>query len=126
MALFGDDFGSSGSGLEWLKKFSDSANFPATVLIIAKSDAQLTSKALKLGVHDVLIKRDLSAEGLCESVNAAAASERSSAPMAEGDRAGTSDAEIVAKVCQEGSDGESYKFKRLIGQFEYFSLFCNR
>lgn len=79
MALFGDDFGSSGSGLEWLKKFSDNANFPATVLIIAKSDAQLTSKALKLGVHDVLIKRDLSAEGLCESVNAAA-SERSSAP----------------------------------------------
>ena len=78
VVILGEDFGSAGTGMQWLEDLSSSPNFPGAVLIIAKADPQITAKALKAGAHEVVIKRDLNAEGLCESVRAAAASERRS------------------------------------------------
>ncbi|MDA0822914.1 MAG: serine/threonine-protein kinase [Proteobacteria bacterium] len=116
VVMFSGDFGSSGSGLEWLETCSRLANFPAAILIIAKTDTQITSKALKIGAYDVLIKRDLSAESLCEVVQAAAVSERNKPADGNDDQYGATDAQMVARARQDTGDGQGYKFKRLIGQ----------
>ena len=116
VVIFGEDFGSAGTGLQWLVDLSSSANFPSAILIISKADPQITTKALKAGAHDVIIKRDMNAEALCETVRAAAASERETAPRGDDDSFGANDAQIVARAREDASDGQGYKFKRLIGQ----------
>ncbi len=114
--ILGEDFGAAGSGLQWLEDLSTSANFPGAILIISKADPQLTAKALKAGANDVIVKRDLNSDALCESVRAAAASVRDKSSGGKDDTYGASDAQIVARARDEGSDDQGYKFKRLIGQ----------
>ena len=98
--LLGEDYGTAGTGLQWLEDLSSSPNFPAAVLIIAKADPRITAKALKAGAHDVIVKREISPEGLCETVRAAAAAVRAipDRGVATGDKRGAGDAEIVARA----------------------------
>lgn len=114
--ILGEDYGAAGTGLQWLEDLSFSANFPGAILIIAKADPQFTAKALKAGAYDVIVKRDLNSEGLCETVLAAAASEREKPTDGKDDTYGASDAQIVARARDDGSGDQGYKFKRLIGQ----------
>ncbi len=116
VVIFGEDFGSAGTGLQWLEDLSSSANFPGAILIISKADPQVTTKALKAGAHDVIIKRDMNAQALCESVRAAAASERATSSNSGNDSYGANDAQIVARAREDATDDQGYKFKRLIGQ----------
>lgn len=114
--ILGEDFGAAGNGLQWLEELSPSANFPGAILIIAKADAQVTAKALKAGAYDVIVKRDLNPDGLCETVRAAAASGREKPAGGKDQQYGASDAQIVARARDDTQDGQGYKFKRLIGQ----------
>ncbi|TDJ66649.1 MAG: serine/threonine protein kinase [Proteobacteria bacterium] len=118
VVLLGENFGTAGNGLQWLEDFGPSPNFPAAVLVIAKADARITAKALKAGAHDVIIKRDISPEGLCETVRAAAASERVAVldGATTAGKQGVSDAQIVARARGGATNDQGYKFKRLIGQ----------
>ena len=117
VALFGEDYGTAGNGLQWLEDLGSSPNFPAAILIIAKADPQITIRALKAGAHGVIIKRDISSQSLCETVRVAAAAERViPASGATGAKQGPSDAEIVARARHDPTDHAGYKFKRLIGQ----------
>jgi len=116
VVLFGEDYGTAGTGLQWLEDFGSRPNFPAALLIIAKADPQITGKALKAGAHDVIIKREISSESLCENVRSAAASERATSRGGADDQYGAGDAQIVARARQGAEDGQGYKFKRLIGQ----------
>jgi CheY-like chemotaxis protein len=111
VALFGDDFGASGTGIEWLEKLSASANFPATISIVAKSDAQITSKALKLGAHDVLTKQPLDVlRRIRRSIRSIAASLRplnSSLNRRQQARSGNAERDprgIVSRYCRRTDD----------------------
>lgn len=118
VVILGEDYGTAGTGLQWLVDLGTSPNFPAAILIIAKADPKTTSQALKAGAHDVIVKREINPENLCEAARSAALSERAAVvgEQTRNDRHGASDAEIVARARHDVDDHQGYKFKRLIGQ----------
>lgn len=112
------DFALSGpvNGLQWLAKNSNQTGFPATVMVSAKNDPEITADALKVGAHGVISKRDLTPDSLTKAVNAAAAAARPSTGVTAPGARNVNDFEIVEQARQGARGGSGYKFTRLIGQ----------
>ena len=109
--LLSNELGVAGTGVQWLELFSDADNFPASVLVIPKHDAQITAMAMKHGAHGVVSKRDLTPDNLATAIQQAVKEHRSASAAPA--KPGANDAEIVA---QASKGGAGYKFTRLIGQ----------
>jgi len=116
-----EDLGAAGTGIEWLQKYGQYNNFPASVLISSSGEQRIVGEALKAGAHTVIVKRDLSPDSLSEAATAAVSAfeEKQKAGKGVGVTTaggGATDEEIVEQARGEAAGEGGYAFKRLIGQ----------
>ena len=63
------DLGSGENGLEWLRLYKTSNDFPPTIMLTAKDDEELVVNAMRFGAQGFLRKEGLTAEKLKETIN---------------------------------------------------------
>ena len=62
------DLGNGGNGLEWLRKYKTTADFPPTIMLTAQDDEELVVNAIRYGAQSFLRKTGLTRTLLLESV----------------------------------------------------------
>ncbi len=65
------DLGNGESGLEWLRLYKTSSNFPPTIMLTAQGDEETVVNAFRYGAQDYLSKDGLTKGRMVESINAA-------------------------------------------------------
>ena len=65
------DLGNGENGLEWLRQYKRSFDFPATIMLTAKDDEELVIKAMRFGAQAFLRKAGLTKTNLKDTVNEA-------------------------------------------------------
>lgn len=65
------DLGNGENGLEWLRQYKRSFDFPATIMLTAKDDEELVIRAMRFGAQAFLRKAGLTKTNLKDTVNEA-------------------------------------------------------
>ncbi len=65
------DLGNGESGLEWLRLYKTSSNFPPTIMLTAQGNEETVVSAFRYGAQDYLSKTGLTKGRMIESINAA-------------------------------------------------------
>ncbi|HTT07920.1 MAG TPA: EAL domain-containing protein [Gammaproteobacteria bacterium] len=65
------DLGNGQNGLDWLRKYKKSGQFPATIMLTAHGNEELAVDAMRFGAQDYINKSKLSLERLAQAVNTA-------------------------------------------------------
>ncbi len=63
------DLGNGENGLEWLRQYKISTDFPPTIMLTAKDDEELVVNAIRFGAQSFLRKAGLTKTLLIESIN---------------------------------------------------------
>lgn len=63
------DLGSGGNGLEWLRQYKTSVDFPPTIILTAQDDEELVVNAIRFGAQSFLRKVGLTKTLLIEAIN---------------------------------------------------------
>lgn len=62
------DLGAGEKGLDWLRQFRQSANFPSTIMMTAHGDEELAVQAIRHGAQDYINKQKLSLDRLTQAI----------------------------------------------------------
>ena len=69
LVLLDHELSAEQTGLDWLRRFSHVAGFPAVIFATGAGDERLAARAMKFGADEYLSKRDMSADRLGELVS---------------------------------------------------------
>ena len=109
-----------GDGLGWLEKFRGSGGFPPTLFLLDTPDVYVSAAAIKLGAGDVLMKDDITAEGLLRAVRETLQPHQHPAVVKSGRDPGAVETLINVRAPGRRKEpefqSEDYEFIRLIGQ----------
>ena len=62
------DLGNGENGLEWLRQFKTSSNFPATIILTSETNQKIVVKAIRYGVQSFLHKEAINPEKLKNAI----------------------------------------------------------
>ncbi|HKK15542.1 MAG TPA: EAL domain-containing protein [Gammaproteobacteria bacterium] len=69
MLILDYDLGNGENGLEWLRQYKTSGDFPPTIMLTAKDNEELVVNAIRYGAHGFLRKVGLTRNILLEAIN---------------------------------------------------------
>jgi len=111
LALIGDDLDSAGDGVEWIRRYRQTAGFPPAILILDQHDPARGARALRAGAAGVVHKQTVASQGFSGALGRAGVRGEAEQPGA------APDAGILEHYFQRRrSSGRGYRLRRLIGQ----------
>lgn len=69
LILLDYDLGDGEKGLDWLRRYKTSEEFPTTVMLTAQGNEEVAVQAMRFGVEDYINKQKLSVDRLTQAVN---------------------------------------------------------
>lgn len=82
LVLLDHELSSAETGLDWLRRYSDLAGFPAVIFATGVGDENLAARAMKFGADEYLSKRDVSTARLGQLISSVLAERASSVAAA--------------------------------------------
>jgi DNA-binding NarL/FixJ family response regulator len=99
------------TGLDWLRRYSALAGFPAVIFATGAGDENLAARAMKFGADEYLSKRDVSAGRLGQLISSVLAERASSVAAAVADALPT----VSLMPAPELTRVPGYQIRRLLG-----------
>lgn len=111
LVLLDYELSSAETGLDWLRRYSDLAGFPAVIFATGAGDENLAARAMKFGADEYLGKRDASAARLGQLISSVLAERASSVAAAVADSLPA----VSLVPTPESTTVPGYKIRRLLG-----------
>lgn len=68
LLIIDSHLGSTGSGLDWLRDYGDTDNFPPTIFLSSEKSVDVAVEAMKLGARDFILKKGIDPKRLRKAI----------------------------------------------------------
>jgi serine/threonine protein kinase len=111
LVLLDHELSSAETGLDWLRRYSHLAGFPAVIFATGAGDENLAARAMKFGADEYLSKRDATSARLGELISSVLAERASSVAAAVAESLPA----VSTVPAPESTQVPGYQIRRLLG-----------